>query len=76
MELCKPGELIRDTAGMVARAGRFALKQVQGGAWGEFGERYGEAVGGYKPHPASITFYTTGEQLQLDIPENIQLGAE
>lgn len=76
MERPKPVEFLRDTAGMIARAGRFALHQVQGGGWAELGDRYGEATGGYKPHPASITYYSTPEQLTLEIPDNIEVGME
>lgn len=54
-------------------AARFAGHQLLGGAWGDFGERYGEAVGGYKPHPASIQFYTTGA---VEVPDNIIIGEE
>lgn len=76
MERLKPVELVRASAGLLANAGRVALHQLGGGAWGDLGEKYGEAVGGYKPHPASITFYNTGEQLELEIPDNIQIGTE
>lgn len=76
METRKPIELVRNVAGMAANAGRIALHQLAGGAWGEFGERYGEAMGGRNPHPASITVYSTGEQLALDTPDNIVLGTE
>lgn len=37
-------------------AARYAGHQLLGGAWGELGERYGEAVGGLKPHIPTITF--------------------
>lgn len=76
MERSKPVELARRTVGMVAAAGRYALHQMGCNAWAEFGDAYGEAVGGHKPHPASIQFYTTGEQLALEIPDNIITGTE
>lgn len=76
MERPKPIEFIRNTAGMVANAGRVALHQMGGGAWGQIGERYGEQAGGHSPHPASITFYGTPEQPALEIPDNIHVGTE
>lgn len=76
MERLKPVELVRNTAGMVANAGRVALHQLAGGSWGELGERYGAEMGGHKPHPASITYHRTGEQMALEIPDNIQVGTE
>lgn len=78
MERLKPVEFLRDTVGLAANVGRYALHQVAGGSWGALGERYGEAVGGHNPHPASITIYSTPEheQLQFEIPDNIVVGAE
>lgn len=66
MEILKLAKLPLDAA-------RFAGRQLLGGAWGDFGEKYGEAVGGHKVHPASIQFYTTGA---VEIPDNIQVGEE
>lgn len=71
MEIPKPVELARVTVGMITNAGRVALKQLGGGAWGDLGERYGPAMGGLEQRPASIQFLRTSE-----IPDNIELGSE
>lgn len=69
MERLKPVEFVRDTAGMIANAGRFALHQVTGGGWAELAETA-------KPTQASITYYRTPEQLEFEIPSNIEVGTE
>ena len=76
MELSKPIEFARDTAGMVAKAGRFALHQMQGGAWAELPPLPQGPYEAPKRVSANITYYTTGDQLRLDIPDNINLGQE
>lgn len=38
---------------------KFCLHQMGGSGWSELGDKYGEAVGGYKRHPASITVIST-----------------
>lgn len=76
MERPKPVEAARDIVRIAGNAGRYALHQMGCSAWAELGDQYGQATGGYRRHPASIQFYTTGEPLPLEIPENIILGVE
>lgn len=70
MERHKPVEFIRDTAGMIARAGRFALNQIQGGGWSEL-PALPEKEPIVRPVRAAIHYFSTPE-----IPDNIELGDE
>lgn len=56
------GKAINETLKAPFGFAKFLGHQMLGGAWGELGAQYGEATGGYEPHPASITFYTTSEE--------------
>lgn len=58
MEVLKPVEMLLDRTKSVAG---FILYHILGGSWGELGGRYGQAVGGHEPHPASIQIISTPE---------------
>lgn len=58
-EFIRTAEVVGKAAKAVYDVGNFVVTRLIPGAWGELGAKYGEAVGGYEPHPASIQYYTT-----------------